>query len=208
MRWSHGVLPCLVFLASACGAAPDDFTSQTSCSGKCDHRESDNPQPTYAQVVQKVMDNYHLDAIKTSFPEAEVKAQDDLPNNEVSFKLALRAAMESFLYDGRDVESPLFTASDPDMELTSCADVTFADRVLCFMNQQVSLLALITAEGRQEVVIDGQTHNLYSPENQETIAKNWVFYLKLPELSEHLHWAVVRRARVDGMTIVHNYGFN
>ena len=57
---------------------------------------------------------------------------------------------------------------------------------------------------------DGEVHdNVYPAEYQESIEDNWVFFLSMPELSDHLYWAVVQRFRSsEGGVIVSNYGFN
>jgi len=42
-------------------------------------------------------------------------------------------------------------------------------------------------------------------EHGESVRENWIFFLWIPDLSDHEHWAVVNRS---GGGQVYNYGFN
>ena len=44
------------------------------------------------------------------------------------------------------------------------------------------------------------------PERGETIFKNWIMYLWIPDYSDHGHWAVTDRSGKGRPT--YNYGFN
>lgn len=49
---------------------------------------------------------------------------------------------------------------------------------------------------------DGET---WMPEGGESVVDNWVFRLYIPNLSDHIYWAVVDQT---GARAAYNYGFN
>ena len=61
------------------------------------------------------------------------------------------------------------------------------------MNRQDSSLELIGPQSR------------FPPENRESLAESWSFYLSMDALSDHLFWAIVDRS---GAQPAYNYGFN
>jgi len=137
-----------------------------------------------------VLMGFGIEELEFIFPFDEVSTQTALPGNEVTFIEALTLAIESFLEDDRDAESPRalleFAAAPP------CFDGGPAARVRCFMNEPGSMIRLVTMAGPPA-------------ENGEGVEQNWVFFMTLPSLSDHLYWAIVDRS---GVRDAYNYGFN
>ncbi len=210
-----------LFLLPHCSMDPwaeDDsensLNGAQSCS-KCDGTEGETEETeaveTAEQRVLKALNANNISNIKTFFTDDEVLAQEALPGNEVDFERALRLALESFIYDGRAYESPLFVAHEDELEGGPCLAPLFGERIRCYLDQEDSILGLVHLDGAvREVELDGKTIRIYPPEEGETVAENWVFFLKLPQLSDHFQWAVVYRALVgsNAKTLVYNYGFN
>lgn len=148
-------------------------------------------------IVERVLSDHGIEGITAAFPLQEVLAQMQQEfSNAVSFEDALGAAIDSFLNDGQDPESPLMIVEDVDEE--PCISDNLTERVRCWMNRSSSVLAIVYR--------DGQVHDgVYPPEVGESIAENWVFFLKMSDLSDHLIWAIVDRS---GQRSTYNYGFN
>ena len=114
------------------------------------------------------------------------------------FMTALDAAMTSFLTDDDDIESPLGIATfvaeetwtEDNPEGQTFAEATLA-ALLDHLNRPTASLSLVPI---------GQT-----AEHGESVVDNWVFFLTIDELSDHLYWAIVDR---QGVVATYNYGFN
>jgi hypothetical protein len=143
-------------------------------------------------IVAGVVAQAGIASVATDFPFEEVEAQSAGVRGVVPFGTALRAAVESFLADGTDEESPLALVA----ELTEgpCLQPDPLDRVKCYVDRPTSQLALVRADGTPQAA-----------EHGEEVADAWIFWLYLPELSDHGHWAIVDRA---GAAATYNYGFN
>ncbi|MBW2460681.1 MAG: hypothetical protein JRH11_03475 [Deltaproteobacteria bacterium] len=160
--------------------------------GACD----DGPTATEAVARRVLTDNGAEGDTRISFSEYEVLYQ--LPWDEGSrFSLALDAAIKSFLGDDTDVESPLALLVDADDSAT-CPQEDPAERLRCHMSQPDTLLALVPRR-------DDADDAVYPPEHRESIDENWVFYLSMPSVSDHLFWAVVPHTNFGA---AYNYGFN
>ena len=108
----------------------------------------------------------------------------------VDFTDALQAAINSFLNDGTDVESPRSLAAD--VRGGPCLEEDLAERVRCFLNRDTAFLELYGSAG-------------FAPENREAIQQNWIFILRAESLSDHIQWAIIDR---NGVRATYNYGFN
>ncbi len=147
-------------------------------------------QETVDQITRRVLAAHGVSDMRTGIPEMEVLAQAELHGGEVDFETALSGALNSFLTDGRDIESPLSLVSD--LRDGPCLDPDNTERVRCFLNRDTALLELFGAEG-------------FSPENGEGIEENWIFILRAESLSDHIQWAIIDRT---GARAPFNYGFN
>ncbi len=113
--------------------------------------------------------------------------------SKVTFVDALKLAIQSFLEDDTEIESPLGQMlNDPGaFGLPQGADKAAATKVLrSYLNQPTSTLTLQTAKSQ------------YPPENGEKVDTNWIFLLELKEISG-LYWAIVDRS---GTKAAYNYG--
>jgi hypothetical protein len=205
----HRYLPstlfiCFLLTAVGCGSDGGPASDPSGVGGKTDEASGQD----IAATVKKALDSNLIGTIGTSFPEREVQAQIDGLQNEVSFKQALRAALQSFRYDGREIESPVFLAHEDELE-GPCAAEVLGFRLSCLMNDPDALLAIVARDGAvHEVAHNGGTTRVYPPEEAEAVSDSWVFYLKAPQLSDHLFWAVVQRKLAGGKVVAYNYGFN
>ncbi len=111
---------------------------------------------------------------------------------------ALDLAIESFLTDGAYPESPLGiiptkmdsykgNESRPQQHLRKLIELINNGGSLCMPD------------------IEGASDKCAHAEEGEGVEKNWIFLLQIPELSDHMFWAVVPK---DGKEPVYNYGFN
>jgi len=157
---------------------------------------TDGPSATEAVVRRVLADNGIEGSPRINFPSYEVYFQ--LPWGEAPrFSAALDAALKSFIEDGEDYESPRALLLDSEDD-RACPQEDHADRVRCYLAQPESYLAIVSRR-------DDPEDDIYPPEHGESIEDNWVFYLRLPNLSDHLFWAVVPNEYIGD---VQNYGFN
>ena len=108
---------------------------------------------------------------------------------------ALRLALQSFLEDGQDIESPLgMITNDPSsLGLLSDADErAMRERLRELLDDERASLQLLSPTEQ------------FLPERGESIEANWLFRLRMPQTFSSLMWAVVDRA---GVTPAYNYGF-
>jgi len=166
---------------------------------ECDLGGSDGPAttvsgcPTDVDVpgaVESILSAHGVAELDRSVMPGQTMLQQEYANNDVCFEPAFDAAVESWIRDGSDIESPRALVAD--LDEGPCLQDDLGDRVRCFMNQPHS---------RVDIIVPGGPH---PPEQGEAIEDHWVFFLDLPALSDHLYWAVVPR---DG-SVVRNYGFN
>jgi len=146
--------------------------------------------PAFDDRIATILDEYGLSMMRIRIAEWEVLGQQERFPGVVDFDAALRAALESFLLDGDDVESPRSLAQDFPTEPCLMEDIT--ERVRCHLNRPTSYFELYGQEG-------------FPPENGESIDRYWVFILRAESLSDHIQWALVDR-QGEGPTF--NYGFN
>ena len=147
------------------------------------------PQTRAEQIAQILMD-FGLEQMRIRLPEADIDRQEQDYPGPVNFNEALVEAIDSFLNDGSDLESPRSLASD--VRDGPCLQADLTERVRCFLNRDTAFLELYGSEG-------------FAPENREPIEQNWIFILRAESLSDHIQWAIVDRS---GARPTFNYGFN
>jgi hypothetical protein len=151
----------------------------------------EGPQAEVDARVAAILEEYDLRGLTVEVDAEELARQEAL-GNAVDFETALRKALDSFLTDGEDLESPVALVTEDlgnsDWECLDTDDATAAVR--CFM--QTGTLRLLTLD--------------QSPEWGEDTTEFWVFSLYMGSLSDHGHWAVIDRN--DARAPVYNYGFN
>lgn len=139
---------------------------------------------------------------------------------KVSFLEALKQAIQSFLEDGRNYDSPVGTIladpeafdlpdvpdngnasdlirdwmhdSNSDLEYDAKIAPAATEMVRSWMNDPTSKMILCTPEYR------------YLPENGETVEDNWIFRLDLDRYTPSMHWAIIDRS---GVKLPDNYGY-
>ncbi len=159
-------------------------------------------------TIQGTLEGFGLTSTNVIFDELEVRGQANEFANAVWFDEALSLAMESFLFDDEDAESPraLLEYVDQDPQCDSSADQgdPLVARILCHINQAETAIGLV------ERVFDADADvRIFPPEQGEDLSQNWVFFMKIPSMGDHLHWALVSRQRnADDTVTVYNYGFN
>ena len=157
---------------------------------------ADGPTATEALVLRTLEANGVSAGMRLSFDEWDLYSQ--FYEGTVSFADALDAAIQSFIEDGDDIESPRSILLDADDD-PECPQEDLADRVRCYMSRSDSHLAIVHDD------IGNEQPRVYPPENGESIAEYWIFFLEMDRLSDHFFWAIVDRNDVSN---VRNYGFN
>ena len=169
-------------------------------------------------AIAKIKAKFGVSQLTVEIEAADIEAQSGM-GNKVSFIKALELAIQSFLEDGRNYESPVGSVLvDPGAyNLQEVQDKTVTSQIVgawmndlssqmryhpdlapmameqvrVWMNDPSSKIILCTSESR------------YLPENGETIEGNWIFRLDLPA-TPLLHWAIVDRS---GEKQPYNYGY-
>lgn len=131
-----------------------------------------------------------ISKITVDLPATEAARQAEKHPSAVSFEAALEKALDSFLNDGDDPESPLGIASEVDSD-DACHRSTPKATLECFLNDPEATLGMLEV---------GQ-----SAEHGEKVSDAWIFTVYIGKLSDHGHWAVVDR---KGVEATYNYGFN
>lgn len=145
-------------------------------------------------TVASVLAEYGVPNLQVSFDLEEINAQTAELGGVVSFKKALRAAIDSFINDGDHQESPLALVNE--ISDGAWTQATPEDTVRWFINRPTASFELNPRVA---------TEDTSPPEDGESVADAWVFNLRIGELSDHLHWAIVDRT---GNNDAYNYGFN
>ena len=148
-----------------------------------------------------VAGEFGLPLLRVGITGDEARRQGLLPGTAVPFETALRSAMTSFLEDYTDEESPLslvidevFTGMGENAPLLPYPPQVVEKaraRLDEYLNRESAELRLLSVEERAE--------------HGEGVVENWIFFLWIPELSDHGHWAVIKRS---GGGQAYNYGFN
>ncbi|MDX2361873.1 MAG: hypothetical protein QNK23_13775 [Crocinitomicaceae bacterium] len=158
----------------------------------------------YALALKEIATNeFGFNNLEVSVLEYEAQKQSYNTRNVVSLEDAFRKALQSFLTDGKDCESPRSLIIEREQEGSRNS---FPD--------EESFLKMIDERLRYHlnrgiIQLSYEKHDLDvagsgSPEHGESCELNWGFYLDLPSYTGHLHWAIVDRT--SGRT--YNYGFN
>ncbi|MBI4613484.1 MAG: hypothetical protein HY720_07740 [Planctomycetes bacterium] len=150
-----------------------------------------------AGATAAILAAYGVERMAVTLDETELDRQTRL-GGVVPFPAAFLWAVESFLEDDRDAESPLALVLE---DAFRDEGVPFALPVPAAVRRRsIELVASHANRGEIRLLALDE-----EPEGQESARENWIFSLDLPELSDHGHWAVVDRA---GEKPVYNYGFN
>jgi hypothetical protein len=149
-------------------------------------------QEALNQDVAAILDEHGLDGVFFDFPLNQLRGMERL-NNAVEFEDALDRAVNSFLTDGSDLESPLALVEEEML-------VPAGDECLALDNGPDALRCILNQGGSLHLLDYGQR-----PEGSGDVESDWIFRLST-DFSDHGHWAVVDRSDPDAETF--NYGFN
>lgn len=148
---------------------------------------------SYAPADKIICDEFGLVKMLVRIDQADVLKQNESFQNATSFEGALRAALESIMKDRRDSESPLALLEADDIKESG------SSTLFNLLNRPSTIFGLVSA-------IDfADTTLIYPPEHGEQLSEYWVFYLSVPDYSDHMFWALVSRSNPAD---VYNYGFN
>ncbi len=148
-----------------------------------------------AQTIDLLI-KYELNGLNVNYDMIAIESVTT--GDMYSYLDALDLALESFLYDDTNPESPLRivpgemksykgNASKPQQHLEKLIELINSGGSLCMPD------------------VDGASENCLHAEEGENVENNWIFLLQIPELSDHHFWAIVPK---DGKEKVYNYGFN
>lgn len=163
-----------------------------SCSSKKAVTENEVQRPQTIDVLIK----HQLNGLKVNYDMATLESAET--DDMFSYLDALDMALESFLSDNSNPESPLGiipeamesyrgNESKPKQHLSKLIELINIGGSLCMPD------------------IEGASEKCFYAEEGEDVENNWIFLLQIPELSDHLFWAIVPK---DGKEKVYNYGFN
>ncbi len=151
-------------------------------------------------TADAVLADLGITGAEVDLPPAVIAHMETLPGNSVGFEAALRAAIDSFLTDFDDAESPMALTLEEAIygpngggswpPNANDIEIARAD-LLSHINRPSTKVRLLCL---------GE-----SPEGGESAANNWIVSLYIDSLSDHGHWAVIDR---DGSEATYNYGFN
>ena len=152
------------------------------------------PAVDAAAIAKKVLAELGLPNLTVNFDQAEVDRQSKLGG--MGFEQALRQSIQSFLTQGDEIDSPLYILQE-----TAEPGTDPKQAVRDYLNRASTSLALVPTKWTEA----DRAKGIFPPENGEAIADNWVVAMRMPDLSDCLHWAVTDRT---GAKPTYNYGFN
>lgn len=153
-------------------------------------------QRAFEEMLARATSEFGLPNLTVDISCAQVAEQEEAYEGQRSFGQALNLALKSLLNDGSNIESPRSIVEN------EWGSDGLDERLLGFLNDDTAVLCLVHEDERSET---DAGHRVYPPEGGEKLNDNWLFYLRIPSLSDHMFWAVV--SRNDGGR-VYNYGFN
>ena len=141
------------------------------------------PPPVECQASpEAVVRPLGLERLSLHIPHAMAREQSRDFGGTVCLSTALRLGMVSLLGDTGGSESP--------------RAVVGAGCLVCEMNHPSTRLRLVGRGGPRA-------------ERGEDVRLSWVFQLSMPQVSDHVYWAVVARSPNErGEVRVYSYGFN
>jgi hypothetical protein len=151
---------------------------------------------------------FGLDEILYNYDKKFLMEQIDNCNNDsackVTFRRGLEKALISILHDMSDIASPLEIAIHA-AEMKYHIDMKYPiPQNSLYLTKQL-LRKFLNSNESSISIGENVDDNFLSPEAGESVTDNWVFIIYLPELSDHVYWAIVDKS---GKKKTYNYGFN
>lgn len=154
--------------------------------------------PSAAEAV--VHNEYSLPNLTVIIPVEALCDQLQNLDSHVDFLSSVSLALNSLINDTSDIESPLSIATDAAFNELGIAHIIPVPDLVKAKAKEILLTHLNKSSSKIELLPRSET-----PEGGESVDENWIFHLKVAELSDHSYWAVVHRS---GRVRAYNYGFN
>ncbi len=143
-----------------------------------------------------------LDKMTVAIDDKDIKEQSDKLDNKINFDLAFKLAMDSFMNDNDDWESPLALAIEDAYDVFD-QEGNFNPTQEQLVEKGKEILFRVLNDPATTITLLSLSD--YPPEGCETVSENWIFLIEMKKYSDHDHWAIVNRL---GKKPVYNYGFN
>ncbi len=164
-----------------------------------------NPEPeeciTLAAAADGIIrNNYRLPNVAIAISVEHLCDQIQNLDSNVDFLSSISLALDSFLNDASDIESPLSIATDlafDDLGINHTFPIP--DNVKA-RAKEILVDHLNRSSTKIELLSRSET-----PEGGEVVDDNWILHLRVSELSDHSFWSIVHRS---GKVRAYNYGFN
>lgn len=151
-------------------------------------------QPSLAEKIARIKMTCGVNGLKVVASKAAVEAQT---TDNISFEIALQAAITNLLTDDRDIESPMgMLQNDPEvfgLPYEGLTNAKITEQLKVIFNDGQTTLTLVTPTFQ------------FQAENGEKIAGNWIFLLQAPKAWDSLMWVIVDKT---GQKAAYNYGFS
>lgn len=150
--------------------------------------------PTYAErvdyqsITKQVLAEKGVEnlGVRIDFKEVERQSRFD---SKIQYKEALSTALDTFISFGIDEPETPANLVTEDYHHQECSQKDRDDRVKCWLNKGDSSIHIVYRD------YNTLSYDVSSrPEWGESVLANWIFHVKMPSLSDHLHWAVIDRS--------------
>jgi hypothetical protein len=163
-------LLCALCLSASCQRAPNSPATSAALQPRCGG-------PFDGQAEQ-VLRTHGASKTFAYFPEGEIEHQFARYPSALCPRAALGSAIEALLED--DAEEALASVAR-ERGMPGCGS-------LCSLNRSSSLIGIVADS-------DSRLENRLLPAapNLDSLQSHWVFFVSVPDLSEHGYWALVAR---------------
>ena len=164
-----------------------------------------DPEPeeciTLPAVAEAIVHNeYNLPNATVAISVEALCDQIQNLDSNIDFLSSVSLALNSFLNDASDIESPLAIATELAFnDLGISYIIPIPDNVK-LRAKEILITHLNKPSAKIELLPRSET-----PEGGEAVDDNWILHLRIAELSDHSFWSVVHRS---GRVRAYNYGFN
>ena len=168
---------------------------------------------TWQEEMEKVIkQEFELLGMQVRIEEDEVRYQQESYPGMIEIEAALRAAIQRILSPSpTQEETPWLIVKEVHYEkweiLPSEAEqhTWIRNKVMDYLRAGVISLLPYVDPLLSMKELEEQHPDYYPPEEGERVEQNWIFFLSLPTLSDHLYWVIIDRV---GEKEGYVYGFN
>ena len=168
------------------------------------------PRTWQESMEEIVKQELGLMGMQVRINEDEVRYQQETFSHTIEIEEALRLGIKSILSPSDD-ETPWLIVKEVHYEewevfsLQSEREEWIRNKVRDYLRAGVISLLPVVDPNLSEENQERLYPDYYPPEEGEKVDDNWVFFLSLPTLSDHLYWVIVNR---NGEKDPYLYGFN